>query len=409
VVITGIGVISPIGTGKEKFCEALRAGKSGVAKITRFDPASIPTKVAAEVNDFDPHEYMDIKSVGQTERATHFAVAAAKMAGKDANLPPDPQHPERIGVAIGTTVGGLDFALRQHTVFLKEGALKIHPFTATIYFAAACSNRVSMQLKAKGPSQTLSTACTSSSNAIGYGLNCIRQGTVDIMAVGGTEAPIFPMIFGAFCLSKIMTVKNGTHSKTPNPFDRTRDGIVVGEGAGVLILEELEHALKRNVHMYAEVLGYSATCDAYHIVKPDPSGKGAARSMRAALSDAGITPERVDYIHAHGSATIAGDRMETNIIKEVFGKHSILIPVSTIKAMIGHTQGAAGAIETIASILGMENNFIPPTINYEYPDPECNLDYVPNYARPARFNIVMNHSLALGGTNAVLIIKRFTG
>jgi len=407
VVITGLGVVSPVGIGKRAFWNAISSGRSGVGRITRFDSSPFPTRIAAEVKGFDPNNYMDQKTVERTELSTQFAIAAAKMAMQDSGLSEGDYDPKRIGVAIGTAVGGLTFTLKQHSIFMEKGPMEINSFTTSIGSSNACSSQVSIQLHAKGPSITFSTDCTSSFNAIGYALNTIRKGKTNIMIVGGTEAPLFPLIFSAFCLSRIMSIRNDEPIRTPSPFDRYRDGIVLGEGAGILILEELEHALKRNAHIYAEVAGYGTASDAYHMVAIDSDREASVRAIRMALKDADIKPEEVDYIHAHGSGTPSGDEGETIAIKKVFGEHAYRIGVSSTKSMLGHTQGAAGALEAIACTLAIEHNLIPPTINYEHPDPRCDLDYVPNKPRYARVNVVMLNCFGFGGKNAVLIIKRF--
>ena len=406
VVITGLGVVSPIGIGKEAFWNAISSGRSGVGRITRFDSSPFPTKVAAEVKGFDPKDYMDRKTLERTELSTQFAIAAAKMAMQDSGLSEEDYDPKRIGVAIGTAVGGLTFTLKQHSIFIDKGPMEINSFTTSIGSSNACSSQVSIQVHAKGPSITFSTDCTSPFNAIGYALNAIRKGKVDVMVTGGTEAPLFPFIFNAFCLSRIMSTRNDEPIKTPSPFDRDRDGIILGEGAGILILEDLEHALRRNTHIYVEVAGYGTTSDAYHMVAVDPDRGASVRAIRMALKDANIRPEDVDYIHAHGSGTPSGDQGETIAIKKAFGEHAYRVGVSSTKSMLGHTMGAAGALETIACTLAMEHNLIPPTINYEHPDPRCDLDYVPNRARYARVNIAMLNCFGFGGKNSVLIVKK---
>lgn len=408
VVITGLGVVSPVGIGKERFWEAIKSGRSGVGRITRFDSSPFPVQIAAEVRGFDPGDYMAPKTTERTERSTHFAVAAAKMAMEDSGLAEEYYDQRRTGVAIGTAVGGLMFALKQHSTLIEKGPMEINPFTASIESPNASSSQVSIQLHAKGPSLTFSTACTSAFGAAGYALNAIRKGEMDVMIVGGTEAPLFPTIFSAFCLSRIMSTWNEEPIRTPSPFDRYRDGIVLGEGAGILVLEELDHAVGRNAHIYAEVLGYGTTSDAYHMVAIDSDREASVRAIRLALRDAGLEPEEVDYIHAHGSGTRSGDEGETMAIKKAFGRHAYRIGVSSTKSMLGHTQGAAGALEAIVCALAIEHNLIPPTINYEYPDPRCDLDYVPNKARYARINVAMSNCFGFGGKNAVLILKRFS-
>ena len=407
-VITGLGVISPVGIGKETFWEAISSGRSGVGRITRFDSSPFPIQIAAEVRGFDPGDYMDRKTVERTERSTHLAVAAAKMAAQDSGLTAGDQDPRRMGVALGTAVGGLTFTLKQHLTLIEKSPMEINPFTASVGSSNACSSQVSIQLHAKGPSLTFSTDCTSAFSAAGYALSAIRKGEMDVMIVGGTEAPFSPTIFSAFCLSRIMSTRNEEPIRTPSPFDKYRDGIVLGEGAGIFILEELEHALRRNAHIYAELLGYGTACDAYHMVAVNSEHEAGVRAIQLALRDADLEPERVDYIHAHGSGTRSGDEGETIAIKQAFGGHAYRIGVSSTKSMMGHTQGASGALEAITCALAIEHDLIPPTINYEYPDPKCDLDYVPNRARYARINVAMLNCFGFGGKNAVLIVRRFS-
>lgn len=406
-VVTGVGVVAPNGIGKCAFWKAIISGKSGVGRVTRFNTDPYPTKLAAEVDSFDPTDWMDPKDISRTDRSTHFAVACAKMAAEDAGLSITEDNARRTGVAMGTAMGSLDFILGQHSIKEKEGPLKVNPFTTTAGSPNVCSAQVSLELRSEGPSKTFSTTCASSFDAVGAGVGLIREGKVDVMIVGGTDAPLAPFIFDAFCLSRIMSTRNRDPPGTPRPFDKDRDGIILGEGAGVLILEELEYALKRGAHIYAEIIGYATTCDAYHIVKPDPSGKNAVRAIKLALKDAKIEAEDVDCIHVHGSATVAGDRIETRIIRHALGKHSMMIPVICIKSMVGHTQGADGALELIACNLALEHNRLPPIINLEYPDPDCSLDFVCGGTREVDIDTILLNCIAFGGKNAALIIRRY--
>ncbi len=405
VVVTGLGIVAPNGIGKKEFWEAIISGRSGVGPLTRFDPSPYPTKIAAEVKNFSADDWLNKKDVQRTDRATHFAVACAKMAVADARLVVDEKISRRTGVTIGTTLGSLNFVLTQQTIAEKEGPLNVNPFMSTAGSANICSGQVSLALKAEGPSQTFSNTCASSFNAIGEATRLIREGEMDLMITGGADAPLSPTVFSGFCVSRIMSVRNGTPVATPRPFDKSRDGIILGEGGGMLVLEEMERARNRNAHIYAEVVGYATTCDAFHIVKPDPTGKSAVRAIRMALEEAELKPEDIDCIHAHGSATIAGDRIETKVIRTVMGKQCLMVPVICVKSMLGHTQGADGAMELIACLLAMENRLLPPIINYENPDPECELDVVSGKPRKVNINTVLLNCMAFGGKNAALVIR----
>lgn len=407
VVITGLGVITPNGIGKEAFWKAIKSGKSGIKLITKFDVSKLSSKVAGEVSGFNPLNYMSEKEVGLTDRSTRFGLACTKMAIEDSNLRPEDRNPEKTGVAIGTALGGIGFSHEQHVIYLQEGLMAINPYTASIVAPNSCTNYISIMLNAKGPSQTFSSSCTAGADAIGYGYNAIRRGEADIMCVGGTDAPLFPGIFGAFCRLRILVTTTKEDTKVPRPFDLNRDGTVISEGAAILVLEELEHALQRGAHIYAEIVGYGSTCDAYHIVKPLPGGEQAARAIRIALEDANLRAEEVDYINAHGTATPKNDKVETKVIKDVFKQHAYRLAVSATKSMVGHTQGACGAIEAICCALAVKHDILPPTINYETPDPECDLDYVPNKARKVRVNIALSNSFGFGGKNSVLVIKKY--
>jgi len=404
VVVTGLGIISPVGIGKEAFWKSLIAGRSGIKRITRFDASEYPCQVAGEVDDFDALDYMPEKEASRMDRSTQFAVAAEKMAVKDAKLKLDKEDPRRIGVSIGTTIGGAGFSYEQHLTFLKEGPMKIHPHTASITWPNACSTLVSLDVKAEGPSETISNACVSSSEAVFHGMELIRTGEMDLVISGGAESPLFPMFYSAFCLSKIVSNENSGNVKLPCPFDNRRDGTVIGEGAGLLILEDLEHALERDAFIYSELTGYGITCDASHMARPDY--KGISRAIQIALDEAGLSPEDIDYIHATGSGTRLGDLTETIAIKDALGRHAYRIPISSIKSMIGHTMGAAGAIELAACVLALVNGVIPPTVNYEYPDPDCDLDYVPNTARVARLHAVLADCFGFGGKNTAVVVER---
>ncbi|PIY18773.1 beta-ketoacyl-[acyl-carrier-protein] synthase II [Candidatus Desantisbacteria bacterium CG_4_10_14_3_um_filter_40_18] len=406
-VITGLGIISPIGIGKDTFLEGLLEARSGVSMISNFDTSSLPVKIAGEVKDFEPSIYMNKKQVKRTDRTTQFAIAAANMAIKDATLDLNKEDIEKIGVIIGAGMGGLGFGEDQHLKFIKEGPQKVSPFLSVIMFAGACSSAVSMELGIKGPSITISTGCAAGTDAIGYAFDSIRHGESKIMIVGGAEAPLRPLILTSFEVMGALSSRNDNPQKASRPFDAKRDGFVMGEGAGIVVVEELEHALNRGAHIYAELIGYASTVDAYHMVAPDPSGGQASRAMEMALEDAGVKPEDIEYINVHGSSTPLNDKTETMVIKKVFGPHAYNLAISSTKSMIGHSIGASGGIEIVATLLGMENDFLPPTINHEYPDPDCDLDCVPNKPRKKRINVAMSNSFGFGGKNSVLVIRRY--
>lgn len=406
VVITGIGVISAIGIGKEAFWEALRQGKSGVSCITSFDASKLSTQFAGQVLNFDPLVYIDRKSLRRMDRTSQFAVACAKMAVQDAGLDPKSNGRHRAGVIIGTAMAGHGRILEQHVEYLKKGPDRVNPFTTLASFPDACASNISIELGITGPSFSIATACSSASDAVGYAFDAIMSHTVDFLIMGGAEATIYEAILAAFCATRALSRRNHEPEKASRPFNLDRDGFVLGEGAGIFVVEEYEHAKKRGAKIYAEILGHGMTCDAYHMTSPDPSGAEAIRAMEMAMKQAGVTPRQIDYINAHGTSTPLNDKIETMIIKKVFGERAYQIPVSATKSMVGHLIGAAGSVELIATILAMEHSIIPPTINYEVPDPECDLDYVPNRARPAQIRVAMKNSFGFGGKNSILIIAK---
>ena len=407
VVITGLGVISPIGIGKDKFWDNLLKGVSGIKKITRFDATPFRSQIAGEINDFEPEKFMEPQQARRMDRFAQFAVAATNLALQDAHIDTEWLATAFVGDIIGTAVAGFGFAEEEHDTFLKKGARHISPFLAAAVFPTAAPGQVSISLGIHGPSYAVSAGCASGAIAIGHALNLIRAGTINIAIAGGADAPITPLIFGSFDIIRSLSTENYASGKSIKPFDKKRDGTVVSEGAGIIILEELNHALKRGAHIYAEVAGFGNTSDGHHITQPLLSGKFAVEAIRIALKDADTGPDDVDHISAHGSATKYNDAIETKIIKEIFGKRAYDIPINAIKSMLGHTQGAGGAIEAIASALTLENNIIPPTINYENFDPDCDLDYVPNKAREKEVNIVVSNSFGFGGSNAILVLKKF--
>ena len=407
VVITGMGVVVPNGIGIDVFWDSLCCGRSGIGKITHFDASSYPSQIAAEVKDFDPLNFMGPKSARRMDKFGQYAVACTRMALDDASLEVTDKNSDRIGIAIGSALGGIPSAEEQHSIFLERGLRRVDPLLAIKIFPGGATSQVSIEFGISGHSNTIGGACAAGTDNIGYALYAIKNELVDAMIAGGAEAPIVPLTFGAFCLLGALSKRNGDPTRASRPFDRERDGFVMGEGAGVVVLEALEHALERNVHIYAEVLGYGTTNDAYHMVQPLPTGDQAMRSIQLALRDANIKPSDIDHINAHGSSTPLNDKIETKIIKQIFGEYAYKIPISANKSMIGHALGAAGAIELIASILTIENQFIPPTINHEFPDSECDLDYVPNKGRKSLVNTVLKNSYGFGGKNSAIIIRKF--
>ena len=407
VVVTGLGVISSIGIGKQVFWESLSLGRSGIVPITAFDASAFTTRFAGEIRDFDPAQYIDFKRLKRMDRTSQLAVACAKMAVQDAGLDFQKNGArERSGVIIGTAMAGHGYILNQHAILMEKGPMRINPFTALAAFPDACASNISIELGITGPSFSLSTACSSASDAGGYAFEAIRSGAMDFLIMGGAEASIYPGILAAFCVARALSTRNEEPQKASRPFSMDRDGFVLGEGAGILVLEEYQHAKARGAHIYGEILGHGMTCDAYHMTAPDPEGKEAARAMRTALANAGVSASDVHYINAHGTSTPLNDKTETLIIKKVFGERASQIPISATKSMIGHLIGAAGAVELIATLLAMENSEIPPTINYSSRDPECDLDYVPNQSRKCKIQIAMKNSFGFGGKNSVLILGK---
>ncbi len=409
VVVTGIGAITPIGLTAEDFWLSCLEGRSGVTTISQFDASAYPTRVAGEVNDFEPTRYIEAKEARRMSRPTQFAVAAAQEALAQASLPLDRLDPGRIGVLIGTGIGAFTDTERETRKLFERGGMKMSPFYLTMMLPNMSAGTISRLFGLKGYSSTVVTACAAGNQAIGEAVEVIRRGAADVMVAGGTEASICELGLASFCVMRVMTSQNEPPERASRPFDATRDGFVPAEGAGILILEELEHARRRGALILAEVLGYGASSDAYHVTAPDPEGAGAARAMRMALTDAGLEPTRIDYINAHGTSTELNDKTETLAIKRVLGEHAYRIPVSSTKSMIGHLLGAAGAVEAIATILALRDQQVHPTINLEHPDPDCDLDYVPEGARRTRVDIALSNSFGFGGQNAVLIFGRWRG
>jgi 3-oxoacyl-[acyl-carrier-protein] synthase II len=407
VVITGLGVIASNGIGKDAFWKALKEGKSGIKLITRFDVSSHPAQIAGEIHGFDPTDYMSPKSAKRMGRFAHFAVTTAKMAVEDAELTISHKNNTSIGIVFASAIGGIEFSELQFVIFKERGLERTSPFLATIPFPGASSGQIAMELGISGYNNTFASGCAGG-DAIGHSFHAIRNKLADVIICGGTECPITPLTFGSFCvMNALSTRRNNEPWRASRPFDRERDGFVMSEGAGAVILEELSHALDRGAPIYAEIIGYGTTCDAFHITQPSPDGAGTVRAIQIALRDADIKPEEVDYINAHGTSTPLNDRSETKVIKKVFGEHAYRIPLSANKSMTGHALGASPAIEFIASVLTIQNQFLPPTINYEHFDPECDLDYVPNKGRKAHINVVFSNSQGFGGKNVALIIKKF--
>ena len=403
VVITGLGAITPLGNDLRATWDGLASGRSGIGRITRFDPAAYETQIAGEVKDFDPLRAMDRKDARRTDRFTQLAVGAAKEAIDDAKVDTKVNN-DRIGVAIATGVGGLETLIEQVLVMEKRGPSRLSPFLVPMLMANAASAQISMQFGLRGPNLTHVSACASSAHALGESAEMIKRGMAETMVAGGSEAAVIPLAIGAFSTMHAMSRRNDDPQRASRPFDKDRDGFVLSEGAAVVVLEEREHALARGARIYAELIGYGATADAYHITSPSPEGEGNARAMKMALEEAGLKPDAIDYINAHGTSTQPNDREETAAIKQVFGDHAKKLMISSTKSMTGHLLGAAGALEAIACVLAIQNGCVPPTINYTTPDPALDLDYVPNRARPAKVKTALSNSMGFGGHNASLII-----
>ena len=407
VVVTGIGAVTCLGTGNRNFWEAIKEGKSGISKITRFDVSEFPTKIAGELRNFQPEQYIDKKEARRMDRYTQYAVVAAKMAMTDSGLNIEKIDCDRMGVIFGTGIGGIETLEEQNKTLLEKGPARISPFLIPMMIANMAAGQIAIEIGAKGINETVVTACASSTNSVGDAFKAIQRGDADVIITGGSEAPITPLSFAGFCSLKAMSRTNDQPELASRPFDTERDGFVMSEGGAILILEEYEHALKRGAKIVAEIVGYGATADAYHITAPLPGGEGATRAMQLALKSADILPEKIGYINAHGTSTAMNDKAETAAVKNVFGEHAYKLPVSSTKSMIGHMMGASGAIEAIICALSLQEGYIPPTINYNMPDPDCDLDYVPNQGRKANFNYAMSNSFGFGGHNATLILKKY--
>lgn len=407
VVVTGMGVTSPLGIGLDYFWDSLINARSGIVPITRFDAKDLPTRVAGEIQNFDPLLYLDKKEARRMDRFTQFAVSTAKMAVEDADLKLDALDKKRTAVVLGTGIGGTQTFEDQHQTLLEKGSGRVSPFFVPMMIANMAAGQISILLDAHGPNFTVVSACASSTNAIGEAMKLLQRGDADVVVTGGSEAALTPMSMAGFCAMKAMTTNNENPQKASRPFDQNRDGFILSEGCGILILESLEHALKRNAKIYGEIAGYGCTADAFHITAPAPDGNGAARAMELALDDAGLKGQDVQYINAHGTSTDLNDKLETIAIKQVFGELAKGIAISSTKSMTGHLLGAAGAIEAIACLMTINNDKIPPTINYETPDPDCDLDYVPNVARQASVAVALSNSFGFGGHNASIVLKNY--
>ncbi len=415
VVVTGLGALTPVGNTVEEFWAALVEGKSGVGPITKFDAEAktasgefqFPTRIAGEVRNFDELKYVDKKEARRLDPYLKYAMACAVMAVEDSGLDTSKVDATRFGTLIGSGIGGITTLLENHRTILEKGPDRVSPFFVPMLIINMASGLVSMRFNAKGPNSAVVTACATGNHAIGDAFKLIQRGSADAMIAGGAEAIIVPLTIAGFCAMKAMSTRNDDPTKASRPFDAGRDGFVCGEGGGVLVLESLEHARRRDARIYAEIIGYGMTGDAHHMTAPDPEGDGAARAMAGALADAGIAPGDVGYINAHGTSTPYNDKFETLAIKRVFGEHARKVAVSSTKSMTGHLLGAAGGIEAIASVLALHHGILPPTINYETPDPDCDLDYIPNQARKQDVELALSNAFGFGGTNATLVFRKY--
>jgi 3-oxoacyl-[acyl-carrier-protein] synthase II len=408
VVVTGVGALTPVGNTADELWSALIQGRSGIGPITKFDATGYPTRIAGEVKNFDPLVYVDKKEARRLDPYLQYAVASAVMAVEDAALDTGKVVGERFGVLIGSGIGGITTLLETHKILLEKGPDRVSPFFVPMMIVNMASGLVSMRFGAKGPNSAVVTACATGNHAIGDSFKVIQRGDADVMIAGGAEAIIVPLTIAGFCSMKAMSTHNDEPTKAMRPFDANRDGFVCGEGAGVVVLESLEHALRRDARIYAEVIGYGSTGDAHHMTAPDPEGDGAARAMAASLRDAGVDVSAVGYVNAHGTSTPYNDKFETIAIKRVFGDHARRLAVSSTKSMTGHMLGAAGGVEAIATALALHHGVLPPTINYETPDPDCDLDYVPNQARKQHVEIAISNAFGFGGTNATLAFRAYS-
>jgi len=407
VVVTGLGMVTPLGTGVRENWEAACSGKSGIRTITKFDPSPFPCRIAGEARDFNSQDWLDKQQVRRLDIFVHFAMASARMAMKESGLKIDDSNRHRVGCLTGSGLGGLALLENYHRILLEKGPDRVSPFFIPGMIANMAPGQIAIEFGAKGPNMSIETACAASSHAVGESFRLIREGRADAMITGGSEAVVTPLAVAGFCSMRALSTRNDQPEKASRPFDLNRDGFVMGEGAGILVLEEMDHALRRGAEILAEVVGYGLSGDAYHMTAPEPDGGGAILCMSQAIKDSGLEPGDIDYINAHGTSTKLNDESEVKAIKAVFGEHARKLAVSSTKSMTGHLLGGAGGIEAIFSVLTIKEGIIPPTINYETPDPECDLDFVPNAARKAAVKVAMSNSFGFGGTNATLIFREF--
>lgn len=405
--MTGLGAITPIGNNLAEYWQGLIGGRNGIGPITLFDAARHDCRIAGEVKGFDPHDYLDRKDAKRMDRFAQFAIAASKQALADAEFAINDLNAEQVGIIIGTGIGGLKVLEDQQEVYLTRGPDRCSPFMIPMMIANMAAGLTAIHTGAKGPNSCTVTACAAGSNAVGDAFRLVQNGYAQAMICGGTEAAVTPLSVAGFAAARALSTRNESPESACRPFDRDRDGFVMGEGAGILLIEELEHALSRNARIYAEIVGYGMTCDAYHMTAPVPGGAGAARAMQLALKDAGISPDRIDYINAHGTSTPANDKTETAAIKSVLGESAQRVAVSSTKSMTGHLLGGSGGIEAVATAMAIANDQIPPTINLTNPDPECDLDYVANHSRSATLNVALSNSFGFGGHNVTLVFKKY--
>ncbi len=408
VVVTGLGMVTPLGTGVDKNRDAIYAGRSGIRKITKFDVSSFPCKIAGEIPDFNSEDWLDRKQIRRFDIFVHYAIASARMAIEDAGLKIRPEDAHRIGCITGSGLGGLSMLEHYHKVLLERGPERISPFFIPGMIANMAPGQIAIEFGLRGPNLSIETACAASCHAVGEAFRMIREGIADVMITGGSEMVVTPLALGGFCAMKALATSfNDEPERASRPFDLRREGFVMGEGAGILVLEELGHALRRDAPIYAEIVGYGTSADAYHVAAPDPDGEGAYLCIKNALMDSGLRPEEIDYINAHGTSTKLNDLSECKAIKRLFGEHAYRLSISSTKSMIGHLLGGAGGVEAIYTVLAIRDGIMPPTINYENPDPELDLDFVPNKARKAEIGAAISNSFGFGGTNATLVFKAF--
>jgi 3-oxoacyl-[acyl-carrier-protein] synthase II len=407
VVVTGLGLITPLGTGMHKTWEGICKGTSGIDWISSFDSSEYPVQIAGEVKDFNPEDFIERKEIKKMDVFIQYALGAGTMAVEHAGLKVSEDNADRVGVIVGAGIGGINTMERYHSILLESGQRRISPFFIPMLIANLAAGHISMRFGARGPNSCVTTACAAGTHAIGDAFKIIQRGDADAMIAGGSESAITPLTIAGFANMKALSMRNEAPQRASRPFDAERDGFVIAEGAGIVVLEELESALKRGAKIYAELVGYGLTADAYHMTAPDPEGRGVVNCMRMALRDAGLGPEAVDYINAHGTSTPFNDKHETAAIKQVFGEHAYKLAVSSTKSMTGHLLGAGGGVEAAICALALTEGVIPPTTNYESPDPECDLDYVPNHARHVELNTVLSNSFGFGGTNACIVLKKY--